>query len=292
MHDGTIVKLVRGIYYVYLDGEIIPCKARGLFREQDVAPVVGDKVQVRIAEEDGSGYIEKVYPRSSYLIRPYVANIDLALMVFSIKSPDLNLYLLDKNLVMSEYLEVQSMILLTKTDLSEAVRTQELKDIYESIGYRVLVSDGQDTQVIRELQEILSGKITAVAGPSGVGKSTLINRLIPGANLETSAVSQKTTRGRHTTRHTELIPIDQDSYILDTPGFSALDLDFLAEDVDLPQSFPEFTRIAEHCRFRGCMHLNEPDCAVKGAVTKGSLPRSRYENYLIFYEEMRKSRRY
>ncbi|MDO5717929.1 MAG: ribosome small subunit-dependent GTPase A [Tissierellia bacterium] len=286
---GTIIKHVRGIYYVNTEAGIITCKARGLFREIDISPIVGDKVEIRISEEDNSGYIEKVYPRSSRMIRPQVANVDMALIVFSLINPDINTYLLDKYLIMTEYLNIDSCILFTKEDITDNEKVKKYKDIYENSGYKVFVT-GIDND-LNEIEEMLRGKITALAGPSGVGKTSLINRLIPTLDLETSAISTKTRRGRHTTRHVELIPIDNDTYILDTPGFSVLDLDFIEDESGLAGSFREFRKFNSQCQFNNCKHINEPKCGIKDNLGT-EIEQSRYDSYLQFCEEINENRRY
>lgn len=288
---GTIIKLVRGIYYVDTEIGVIKCKARGLFREKDISPVVGDKVEIRISSEDQSGYIETVYPRKTELIRPAVANIDRALIVFSIKQPELNTYLLDKNLVMTNYFGINSSICFTKSDLDSDEILNQYVEMYRNIGYTVYVVGKTDHSDLESIKESLVGRITSVSGPSGVGKSTLINNINPDVNLKTSSVSVKTERGRHTTRHVELIPLEKDTYIIDTPGFSSLGLDFILDERNLSDYFIEFEQYADKCKFLDCMHINEPQCAVKDEIGK-SIYQSRYDSYLLFINEIKNNRRY
>lgn len=288
---GTIIKLVRGIYYVDTEIGVIKCKARGLFREKDISPVVGDKVEIRISNEDQSGYIETVYPRKTELIRPAVANIDRALIVFSIKQPELNTYLLDKNLVMTNYFGINSSICFTKSDLDSDEILNQYVEMYRNIGYTVYVVGKTDHSDLESIKESLVGRITSVSGPSGVGKSTLINNINPDVNLKTSSVSVKTERGRHTTRHVELIPLEKDTYIIDTPGFSSLGLDFILDERNLSDYFIEFEQYADKCKFLDCMHINEPQCAVKDEIGK-NIYQSRYDSYLLFINEIKNNRRY
>lgn len=288
---GTIIKLVRGIYYVDTEMGVIKCKARGLFREMDISPVVGDKVEIRISNEDQSGYIETVYPRKTELLRPAVANIDTALLVFSIKQPELNPYLLDKNLVMTNFYGIDSSICFTKSDLVNDEILNQYVEMYRNIGYTVYVVGKTDHKDLKTIKESLIGKITSVSGPSGVGKSTLINNINPNINLKTSSVSSKTERGRHTTRHVELIPLEKDTYIIDTPGFSSLGLDFIMDERKLSEHFIEFDQYSDKCKFLDCMHINEPNCAVKEQIGE-NIYQSRYDSYLLFINEIKNNRRY
>lgn len=288
---GTIIKIVRGLYYVDTETGIIPCKARGLFREQDITPLVGDRVDLRISDEDGSGYIEDIMPRKNQLLRPSVANIDSALIVFSIRQPALNTYLLDKNLLMTEHYGIDTNICFTKSDLNKKDELDKYVEIYKNIGYNVFVVGKDDMSELGMLVESLQGKTTSVSGPSGVGKSTLINHINPDLKLETSDVSVKTERGRHTTRHIELIPLNHDTYILDTPGFSSLALEFIMDEREVSEKYIDFRKYSKDCQFLDCMHINEPKCAIKDKVGT-EIHQSRYDNYLLFIEEIRKNRRY
>lgn len=288
---GTIIKLVRGIYYVDTEIGVVKCKARGLFREMNISPVVGDKVDIRISSEDQSGYIETVYPRKTELLRPAVANIDRAIIVFSIKQPELNTYLLDKNLLMTKYFGIDSIICFTKSDLDSDEILDQYVEMYRNIGYTVYVIGKDDRSDLKFIKDSLIGRITSVSGPSGVGKSTLINSINPDINLKTSSVSTKTERGKHTTRHVELIPLDKDTYIIDTPGFSSLGLDFILDERNVSDYFIEFEQYSNNCKFLDCMHINEPDCAVKEQIGK-NIYQSRYDSYLLFINEIKNNRRY
>ncbi len=289
--EGTIIKIVRGLYYVDTKEGIIPCKARGLFREKDITPLVGDRVTLRISDEDGSGYIESIMPRRNELLRPAVANIDSALIVFSIRQPMLNTYLLDKNLLMTEHYGIDTNICFTKSDLNKKNELDKYVEIYKNIGYNVFVIGKEDMSGLDLLVESLQGKTTSVSGPSGVGKSTLINHIDPKLELETSKVSVKTERGRHTTRHIELIPLNHNTYILDTPGFSSLALEFIMDEKEVSKNFIDFRKYSDECQFLDCMHINEPNCAIKEKIGS-KIHQSRYDNYLLFIDEIKKTRRY
>ena len=291
MLEGVIVKGIGGFYYVNTGDKVYECRARGLFREENIKPIVGDHVTIRI-NEDGTGYVEKVFERRTKLLRPPVANVDQVLIAMSIKSPDINLWLLDRFLVMAEYEGLDITIVLTKTDLVTRDKVDEIGDIYRSAGYDVIEIDNTRQAGVEAVIAKLDGKITAFAGPSGVGKSTLLNSINPDLKLETGDISQKTSRGKHTTRHVELMEILKDSYVLDTPGFSSLDLDFIEDEQDLALYFRGFLESGESCKYRGCIHDKEPNCLVKEKVEKGLVKKERYENYLRILEELRNNRRY
>lgn len=306
--QGKIVKGIAGFYYVYVVGSgIYECKAKGLFRKQNMKPLVGDDVQIDvISREEMTGNVVEIFPRKNALIRPAVANVDQALVVFAAASPEPNLNLLDRFLVMMEQQQVPTVICFNKTDLVSEERMGELRSAYENSGYRVLFFCAKQGEGIDRIRQQLSGKTSTVAGPSGVGKSTLINLLAPEAEMETGEVSKKIQRGRHTTRHSELIVLDQESFIFDTPGFSSLSVDYYnpglhrvnggeilpVEEKTLAGFFPELARLEGECRFTGCSHISEPDCAVKQAVAEGRISRSRYENYAQIYEELKSRKKY
>lgn len=221
---GTVVKTQRELYYVQTEDELITSKARGLFRKSDQSPLVGDKVLVTVSKEDKGGYITKILPRKNILKRPKVVNIDLAFLVFSIKHPNLNLYLLDKNLIINEYLKVETSIIFTKTDNSDIKEIENLKKMYEDIGYRVFLSSIFDDEGVKIIKREVKNRIVSFSGPSGVGKTSLISKIL-GKDLEIGEISNKTKRGKNTTRHTELFVTDNKGFILDTPGFSSINLD-------------------------------------------------------------------
>lgn len=230
--------------------------------------------------------------RKTELIRPTVANVDQAIIVFAVTQPEPNLSLLDRFLVLAEVEELDIVICLNKMDLVED--TQQYKsilDIYRNTGYQFLLTNSKDCESILALKEMLMNKTNVFAGPSGVGKSTLLNKIKPGLKLETGDISKKTSRGKHTTRHAELISIGEKTWVVDTPGFSSLNIDFIKEE-NLPYLFPEFAPYLDQCKFSSCLHIDEPKCAIKEAVKINKISEERYASYLLFREEIRKNRRY
>lgn len=292
MLEGIIVKGVGGFYYVQTKEGIFECKARGLFREENIIPLVGDKVKIQISKEDNTGYIKEIKPRRSQLLRPPVANITQVIIVMSVKEPDINFWLLDKFLVMAEFENLNIHICLNKIDLESEEKIQAINDIYSSAGYHIINTSTTKNIGIEELREQLKNNITVFAGPSGVGKSSLLNKIHPGLDLKTGEVSKKTTRGKHTTRHVELLDLDSSSYVLDSPGFSSLDLDFIENKNQLAIGFKEIQKYEDKCKFISCLHDREPDCEVKRQLENGNISISRYENYLSFLEEIKNIRRY
>lgn len=291
MLKGVIVKGIGGFYYVKTSEGIIESRARGLFRDENITPIVGDKVSIRISEEDNTGYVDEIYPRTSQLLRPAVANVTQAIIVMSIKNPDINTWLLDKFLLMAEYEKLQVLICINKSDLNKE-RALKLKGIYEKAGYSVVISSVRESLGIEELKESLKNNITVFAGPSGVGKSSLLNEINPILKLETGDISSKSKRGKHTTRHVELLDLDDNSYVLDTPGFSSLNLDFIEDEVELREYFKEIAEYGKKCRFISCLHDREPDCNVKENVDNRNINKERYDNYLLLLQEIKNNRRY
>ncbi len=291
--QGKIVKGIAGFYYIHVvESGVYECKAKGIFRKERVKPLVGDNVQIEILDEENkTGNIIRILPRSNELIRPAVANIDQALVVFAVTKPSPHFNLLDRFLVMMESKGIPVILCFNKEDLAEDEQVETLRKIYASCGYPCVFTSAREGKNIEEIKELLKGKTTAIAGPSGVGKSSIINILQPKANMETGAISQKIERGKHTTRHSQLFPIDGDSYIMDTPGFSSLYVnDF--EKEELKYYFPEFDKYEGTCRFIGCDHIHEPGCAVKDAVESGQISKIRYDNYSEMYQELKDKRRY
>ena len=288
---GLIIKSDRGIYFVKLtNGDEYQCKARGLFRKEDKKPLVGDYVDIRISDEDGSGYIEELYPRVSELLRPPVANINQVIILMSIREPDINLRLLDKYLLMTEKADIKTIIVFNKTDLIEQEEKDYYQSIYEDIGYDLYFNSNVEGTKLH-LKELLEDKTTAITGPSGVGKSTTLSYLFPDKSFPIGEISQKLRRGKNTTRHTEIKDIGF-GYILDTPGFSSLSLDFIDNKEEIPYLMKDFQSFISKCSFKNCMHLNEPDCGVKKAVESNEIAESRYKNYVSFVEEYEEKRRY
>lgn len=286
--QGKILKGISGFYYVHIiESGIYECKAKGAFRQQGVKPLVGDLVEIDIIDEVGKkGNIVRILPRRNALIRPAVANVDMALIVFAAATPDPNFNLLDRFLVLMARQNVPVCICFNKSDLvSEEIR-QTYASAYEACGYPVEFISVKQDQGIDRLMGQLRGKTTTIAGPSGAGKSSLINRLQPQVQMETGAVSKKIGRGKQTTRHTQLIHIEGNSYIMDTPGFSSLYLPTMDKE-ELQQYYTEFAEYEPYCRFQGCSHISEPDCGVKQALAQGQISKLRYGNYVQLYEELK-----
>lgn len=292
MH-GKIIKGIAGFYYVSVVGSgVYECKAKGIFRKEKCRPLVGDEVEIEVLEEeDKTGNIIEISKRKNELIRPAVANIDQALVIFAVTDPVPHLNLLDRFLVMMEQAGIPVVLCFNKTDIAEEKDIEMLRSTYEKCGCDMIFLSARKEENIDVLKKILEGKTTTVAGPSGVGKSSIINLLVPEANMETGSISRKISRGKHTTRHSELFSLDEHSYIMDTPGFSSLYTDNY-EPEELRFLFPEFREYEGKCRFQGCMHVHEPDCAVKQALADGMISPGRYQNYKDMLEESKQRRRY
>lgn len=290
---GKIIKGIAGFYYVH-DGvkTVYECRAKGIFRNRKIKPLVGDDVEITVlSEEEKTGSIEEILPRKNHLIRPAVANVDQALVVFAITDPMPNLNLLDRFLVMMERQEVPVVLCFNKIDLSSQEEIDKLRAVYEPAGYPLYFISTYEHNGLHLLHQLIAGKTTVLAGPSGVGKSSITNFLQPEAGMETGAVSEKIRRGRHTTRHSELFFLEKDTYMMDTPGFSSMYIEDL-EPNELKCFFPEFEPYEEECRFLGCVHVGETICGVKDAVSDGRISRSRYENYLLLHRELKEKKRY
>lgn len=294
--QGKIEKGIAGFYYVHVPYRgVYECKAKGAFRNQKVKPLVGDNVEIDVIDEEKCiGNIIKLYPRKNELIRPAVANVDQAMVVFAITDPEPNFNLLDRFLITMEQQNVDTVICFNKKDLAQTEQLKELEECYASCGYSVIFLSNQTKEGLDKVKEILVGKTTVLAGPSGVGKSSLLNLLNPNANMQTGSISEKIRRGKHTTRHSELFYIEelgQDTYVFDTPGFTSLYLTQL-EAEELKDYFVEFKEFEDSCRFKGCVHMKEPSCRVKDALQEGKISKSRYENYAILYQEMKEKKKY
>lgn len=290
---GKIIKGISGFYYVYVEGAgLYECKAKGAFRKQKIKPLVGDNVEIAVIDEANKlGNVEKILPRKNELIRPAVSNIDMALVIFASAKPDPNFNLLDRFLCMMEYQKVPVTICFNKIDLVDQEKLKEYSGIYEPAGYNVIFTCTKTKEGLGSIRSLLEGKTTTVAGPSGVGKSSIINCLQSDITMETGTISEKIERGKHTTRHSEIIPVSHDTYIMDTPGFSSMDVPGFEKE-DLWTCYPEFVRHEPYCRFIGCSHINEPDCGVKAAVEDGEISLVRYENYKLLYEELKNRHKY
>lgn len=291
--QGKIIKGIGGFYYIHAEHQgIYECKAKGVFRNRKIKPLVGDNVEIDVIDEaEKKGNIRDILPRKNELIRPAVANIDQALVFFAAAQPEPNLGLLDRFLLQMEYRNNPTVIGFNKCDLTETDRIRELEEAYGRSGYPLIFVSVREEQGLENLKAMLAGKTTALAGPSGAGKSSLMNWLLPEAEMETGAVSEKIKRGRHTTRHSELFHLGEGTYLFDTPGFSSLYLaDFTDETLKL--YFREFSDFEGECRFTGCNHINEPDCGIKKALEDGKISRVRYEHYVQMYQELKEHRRY
>ena len=287
MPEGKIIKALSGFYYVFDHGKVYQCRGRGVFRKQKVSPLVGDNVIFQ-AENEQEGYILEIKERKNELIRPPVANIDQAILISSAVEPDFSTVLLDRFLVLVEFNHIQPVICLTKMDLLSAEEEEVIKayaDQYEAIGYEVVLTSSEIGMGIDRLLPYLDGKISVFAGQSGVGKSSLLNALKPDLALKTNDISSHLGRGKHTTRHVELLSVGN-GWVADTPGFSSLEL-LDIETEQLSACFPELQKASEQCKFRGCLHLKEPKCAVKAGVETGDIQTYRYEHYLDFLREIK-----
>ena len=291
--QGKIIKGIAGFYYVHVvESGLYECKAKGIFRKEKMKPLVGDVVEIDILDEDEKkGNMTEIIERKNELIRPAVANIDQALVVFAVTKPKPHFNLLDRFLIMMESKGIPVLLCFNKKDIATEPEIQELKEIYEKCGYQMIFTSALEEENTEDLKNLLRGKTTAIAGPSGVGKSSLINIFQPDAKMETGCISEKIERGKHTTRHSELIWIEENTYIMDTPGFSSLYTNEFEKE-ELKYYFTEFSEYEGQCRFLGCDHVHEPGCAVKQALDEGKIHQVRYTNYLEMYHELKEKRRY
>lgn len=291
--QGKIIRGIAGFYYVFTrDGQEIECKAKGIFRNQKIKPLVGDEVEVEILDvEKKVGQIISISDRRSELIRPAVANIDQVLVIFAVAEPAINYNLLDRFLIMMEKQKIETIICFNKVDKAKQIDQQEILDYFKNTGYRIIFSNAITGEGVTEIRQLLKGKSTALAGPSGVGKSSLTNQIQQEVTMQTGQISEKIKRGKHTTRHTEFIFMGDHTFLLDTPGFSSLYLQDI-EAEELKNYYPEFQTFLGECRFLGCNHINEPDCAVKNAVACKTISDLRYQNYKLIYEELKSKKKY
>lgn len=290
---GKIIKGIAGFYYVQcVNGSLYECKAKGNFRNKKIKPLVGDNVEIEILDEEKLlGNIEKVLPRKNCLLRPEVANVDQAVIIFAVRAPEPNFNLLTRFLIRMEKEEVPAVICFNKEELVSHEEQGRLAGIFADSGVQVIFTSTYEDKGLSELLGLLKNKTTVVAGPSGVGKSSIINCLCREKRMETGDISDKIKRGRHTTRHSELFLVDRNTFIMDTPGFTSLYLNEFDYE-DLRFYFNEFAGYEGKCRFNGCVHINEPDCVVKEAVNAGKISPVRYENYTELYNELKSIRRY
>ena len=292
MINGKIIKGIGGFYYVDTENGLYECRARGIFRKNKITPLVGDRVSISVVDEENkTGVVEEIEERDTELVRPPIANVDKALIVFAIKNPSPNLSLLDRFIVLAEKENLEIFIVFTKVDLDPGGELLgELKDIYEVSGYKVISVSNKLKLNIDKIKEELKENTVVFAGPSGVGKSSLLNEVDKNFELKTGEVSDKIKRGKHTTRHAELLKLECGGMVADTPGFSSLTLDDIDES-ELKEYFIEFDKYDE-CRFGSrCIHENEPSCAVKEAVENGDISKKRYESYIQLLNEIRSGKR-
>ena len=290
--EGRIIRGIAGFYYVdaaesgFLAGPYA-CKAKGIFRKEGISPLVGDRVVFDITDEkDMEGNITQILPRKNALVRPAAANVDQGLLVFAFEDPAPNRLLLDRFLVDMMRLGIPVILCFNKNDLDETGQMEDdLRAIYADCGCELLFVSALRGEGLEQIKARLSGKLTVLAGPSGVGKSSIVNSLQSKTRMETGHTSKKLKRGRHTTRRAELIAVGEDAFVMDTPGFSSLFLKEMEKE-DLQNYYPEFEPYREQCRFLGCQHMNEPDCAVKEAVRSGAVHEKRYETYQALYREL------
>lgn len=280
--QGRILRSISGFYDVQIESGLITCRARGILRKAGNSPLTGDLVEISV--EKGKGMVERILPRKNAFVRPAVANVD-ALVVFAANvNPVTEPFLIDRVAAIAGDQEVPVYLVVNKCDLDPAI---DLVRIYEHAGFPVIRTSAETGKGVEELRTLLAGKLTAFTGNSGVGKSSVLNRLAPGLALETGEVSEKLGRGRHTTRHVELYPLGENTYVADTPGFSSFDTDQMEMILkeNLQYSFPDFGPYLGKCRFDDCSHRKEPDCAVRSAVEAGEIEPSRYDSYLRLYEK-------
>ncbi|MBC6003963.1 Putative ribosome biogenesis GTPase RsgA [uncultured Clostridium sp.] len=292
MIEGIITKGIGGFYYIDTNQGIYECRARGIFRKNKITPLVGDNVKISIVDEENKkGVLEEIKERETELVRPPISNVNKAIIVFAIKNPNPNLSLLDRFIVLAERECLDIVIVLTKADLATDEELENLKRIYEMSGYKVIPVSNNENLNIDKVKEELKGNIVVFAGPSGVGKSTLLNHIDSKFQLQTGEVSDKIKRGKHTTRHAELLKLECGGMVADTPGFSSLTLDDI-EETELKEYFIEFDEFSDECKFGGrCMHENEPSCGIKEAVKDNKISKERYESYLQLLNEKRQGKR-
>lgn len=322
---GKIYKGIGGFYYVHTPDGDYECRAKGIFRNRNEKPLVGDDAEiepVQDSEKEREGSVIRILPRKNQLIRPEVANIDQAVVVFALKHPDPNLSLLDRFLINMEQKDIPVVIFFNKVDLIDSREPEDDKEeddipsykrkkkeraqfipeihsdhpelipgIYRAAGYKVLEISTRSGDCYKQIMEIVQGKTTVLSGPSGVGKSSITNLIHPEANMEIGELSRKIERGKNTTRHTEFFYIDDNTYVLDTPGFTSLYINDIEPD-RLMYYFPEFEEFRHDCRFKTCIHIGEHDCGVKKAVQEGRIAKERYESYILLYDELKSQRRY
>jgi ribosome biogenesis GTPase len=284
--DGIIIKGIGGFYYVDVDKKIYECRARGLFRNKNIKPLVGDYATIDvISEQDAQGYVVEIKERHVELIRPNVANVEQVIITMAVKKPSPNYILLDKLIILAESNFLEPIICFNKIELVDREDINKIRDIYKEAGYTVVLTSVKENIGIDELQSVMKDHINVFAGPSGVGKSSLTNLLQPGLELKVGEISEKISRGKHTTRHSELIELDFGGFVLDTPGFTSLDLSMINAE-NLALYYREFNDLTKSCKFSDCKHINEPGCTVLEKVENGEISKKRYDSYLYIHNEI------
>ena len=285
--QGLIVENISNLYQVKVEDKIYETTARGKFKKEEIIPVVGDIVDITVTDEkEKKAVIEKIYERKVYIKRPKLANITQIIFVVSSKDPKPDLLMLDKQLAFAEYVGVNAIIVLNKTDLDQKEEFRKIKQIYSKIGYTVILTDAKQKQGIDELKELLKNNVNAFSGNSGVGKSTLINGIFDRNVTQEGEISKKNRRGKNTTTAIRLYEIDENTYIADTPGFSTFDISEI-ESKELYHYFKEFEQFEENCEFIGCTHIKEENCGIKNAVENGEIDKARYERFCKIYQELK-----
>jgi ribosome biogenesis GTPase / thiamine phosphate phosphatase len=281
--SGIIIKGIGGFYYVKAENGIYECKARGIFRKDETIPLPGDRVIISVIEEEKKiGSLDEIMPRESHLIRPAVANVNQIAVVLAIKSPSPDFMLLDKLLITAESERLHVIICINKIDLCENLELEKILKAYNKTGYKIISLSSKKDYGFDELRAALDKRITVFAGQSGVGKSTILNRIMNYQVMQTGKVSEKIKRGKHTTRHAELVELVSGGYVVDTPGFSSFELMELNHE-NLELYYPEFDAYLNKCRFTGCSHISEPSCSIKEALSNGDISAERYQRYVELY---------
>ncbi len=292
MIEGIIIKGVGGNYYVDIGNKIVECRARGLFRIKNVKPLVGDKVLIRLTEEDeDAGYIEDILDRKSEIKRPAVANAQQLVIIFSVINPEPSFLLLDKLLIAARSNNLDPVICINKLDLAEEGQKEYILGIFKNTGYKIIFTSKHYENSLQGLKDILKDKLNVLSGPSGVGKSSLMNAIEPDFYLETGELSEKLKRGRHTTRHAEIFKLSFGGYAVDTPGFSSFELEGI-DEYSLKNYYPEIVKYEEGCKFLDCLHYKEPDCGVKEALKDDLISEVRYNNYIKLLEQIKERKPY
>ena len=291
---GRIVKGIAGFYYVYTEEYgCVECHAKGILRKGKYRPLVGDYVDIEVIDDNEKlGSLVGIHERKNSLIRPEVANVDRAVLIFAFESPEPNLILLDRFLIMLEKQGVDCIICFNKDDLADEEKKERLLAVYDKCGFEVIGISAREQGSTDAIMKLIGGRTTVFAGPSGVGKSTMINMICPDALMETGDISRKTSRGKHTTRHSQLFNVGKDTYIMDTPGFTALELMEGMDRDELKAYYREFFPYEGKCRYDACSHTHEPECAVKAAVQSGGISSIRYDNYKYLYNELKEKKKY